>query len=73
MFLVSPFAVRRCLALVAAAAVCAGCQGLKPPPEPNDETFRAAAGVDRPKEQDTTLPWGYSSRSREIERDLGVR
>ena len=66
--------VRRRVALVAALTVCMGCNSLTTPTvSPTDETFRNAAGVDRPKEQSTTLPWGITSRSREIERDLGVR
>jgi hypothetical protein len=40
--------------------------------DPRDETFREAAGYDRTGKS-TSLPWGVSSRSRDVERDLGVK
>jgi hypothetical protein len=61
------------LSWVVVVAVCAGCNSVAPDKPAPDETFRDAAGIDRPKDQSTLLPWGFSSRSREIERDLGVR
>jgi len=53
---------------------CAGCNLLLDDTPARDESFREAAGYDRaPAEKGTLVPWGVSSRSREVERDLGVK
>lgn len=64
---------RRWLPAVVVAA-CAGCNLLLEETPARDESFRQAAGYDRPRLNDhPSQPWGVSGRSREVERDLGVQ
>lgn len=59
---------------VVVVTACAGCNLLLDDTPARDDTFRNAAGYDRsPPENGDSLPWGVSSRSRDVERDLGVK
>jgi hypothetical protein len=53
--------------------IFAGCVPMSAVDKPRDESFTKAAGFDRKDEDNKSTPWGVSSRSRDIERDLGVR
>lgn len=53
-------------------ACVGGCTSMSAVDDPRDETFREAANYDR-SGKSKSLPWGVSNRSRDIERDLGVK
>jgi hypothetical protein len=64
---------RRWLPIVVVTA-CGGCNLLLDETPARDESFRQASGYDRElPETQKSLPWGVSSRSRDVERDLGVK
>lgn len=64
-----PFTIAALLGI----SLCAGCVPMSAIDKPRDESFTEAAGFDRKDEEKKSNPWGVSSRSRDIERDLGVR
>lgn len=65
------FLPRWTVAVVLAISATPGCQQWDPRGPGFDDSFRELGGYERPRDK-STQAFGFSTKAREIERDLGV-